>query len=165
MIFHNTLGNIEILNHNKIAFLCSQRCPSGVILKSYDWAIEQRERGNCVISGFHSIIEKDVFHYLLKGSQPIIMVLARGMRKRIEPEIKKARDNGRLLIIAPFADSVIRPTSATATTRNCIMADIADEIVVAHAEREGKLEKLIKEIAVTGKKIRIIGNSLPLIIN
>ncbi|KWT92177.1 DNA-processing protein DprA [Candidatus Magnetominusculus xianensis] len=159
MIYQNTLGNREILNHHKIAFLCSRRCPSVVILKTYDWAIEQRDKGNCVMSGFHSVIEKDVFHYLLKGSQPMIMVLARGMIKLIKPEIQNALDNGRLLIISPFNDSVTRPTSDTAATRNRIMADIADEIMVAHAEHEGKLEKLIKEIALTGKKIRILGNS------
>jgi len=41
--------------------------PALVVLKCYDWAIEQREAGISVISGFHSLIEKDVFHYLLKG--------------------------------------------------------------------------------------------------
>jgi hypothetical protein len=41
-----------------------------VVLKCYDWAIEEREAGNFVISGFHSQIEKDVLHYLLKGKQP-----------------------------------------------------------------------------------------------
>jgi hypothetical protein len=43
-------------------------------------AIAQRESGNCVISGFHSQIEKDVLHYLLKGNQPIIVFLARGLK-------------------------------------------------------------------------------------
>jgi len=35
-----------------------------------------REAGRCVISGFHSPIEQDVLHYLLKGKQPVIMALA-----------------------------------------------------------------------------------------
>jgi len=58
----NYMGNKEILKSHKIAFLCSRKCPADVILKSYDWAIEQREKGVCVISGFHSKIEKDVLH-------------------------------------------------------------------------------------------------------
>ena len=77
----NYIGNHEILNNRKIAFLCSRKCLASIILKSYDWAIEQREQGNCVISGFHSKIEKDVFHYLLKGNQPIILTEGRGLKK------------------------------------------------------------------------------------
>lgn len=74
----NMIGNKELLKLHKIAFLCSRRVPASVVLKCYDWAIAQREDGNCVISGFHSQIEKDVLHYLLKGTQAIIVVLARG---------------------------------------------------------------------------------------
>jgi hypothetical protein len=66
----HTLGNTDLLNLQKVAFLCSRKCPAAVVLKSYDWAIEQRDNGVCVISGFHSRIEKDVLHYLLKGAQP-----------------------------------------------------------------------------------------------
>ena len=57
-------GNIELLKLPKTAFLCSRNIPASAVLKCYDWAIEQRDKGNCVISGFHSKIEKDVFHYL-----------------------------------------------------------------------------------------------------
>jgi hypothetical protein len=31
-----TLGNNEILKMNKTAFLCSQKCPAEIVLKSYD---------------------------------------------------------------------------------------------------------------------------------
>jgi hypothetical protein len=76
------LGNTELLELHKIAFLCSRKIPASVVLKCYDWAIAQRKRGNCIISGFHSTIEKDVFHYLLQGTQPVILALARGMKKK-----------------------------------------------------------------------------------
>ena len=66
------IGNEELLQQSKIAFLCSRKVPANVVLKCYDWAIEQRDAGKCVISGFHSQLEKDVLHYLLKGKQPII---------------------------------------------------------------------------------------------
>ena len=78
------LGNSDLLRLPRTAFLCSRKVPAGVILKCYDWAIEQREKGSCVISGFHSTIEKDVFHYLLKGRQPIIMALHRGIGPEME---------------------------------------------------------------------------------
>lgn len=149
----NTFGNAEILKQHKVAFLCSRKCPANIVLKSYDWAIEQREKGVCVISGFHSKIEKDVFHFLLKGTQPIILALARGMRKRLEPELQAALDANRLLIIAPFNETVKRVTAETAFQRNRLMAELADEILIAYASKGGSLEKLIdsldsKQIAI-----------------
>lgn len=149
----NYTGNRDILNLHKTAFLCSRTCPAHIVLKAYDWATEQREKDNCVISGFHSQIEKDVFHYLLKGDQPIILALARGMKKRIEPEIQKALGNNRLLILSPFDESVKRITAHTAQTRNELMAEIADEIFVAHASPGGNVEKLIHACLVNSKPI------------
>ena len=148
------LGNKEILKQHKIAFLCSRRCPAHIILKSYDWAIEQREKGNCIISGFHSQIEKDVFHYLLKGKQPIILALARGIKKRFEPEIEEAIAENRLLIITPFNENVKRITVDTATKRNELMVESADEIFIAYASSGGNLEQLIK--ATNNKPISTI---------
>src|ERR1035437_6170132 len=115
------IGNEEILKLEKTVFLCSRKVPASIVLKCYDWAIEQREKGNCIISGFHSQIEKDVLHYLLKGTQPIIVALARGLKKRLEPELQKAIDYNRLLIITPFDRSVIRVTEKTASIRNQLM--------------------------------------------
>ena len=66
-----SLGNTELLKLRKTAFLCSRKIPASAVLTCYDWAIEQREKGSCIISGFHSKIEKDVFHYLIDGRQPI----------------------------------------------------------------------------------------------
>lgn len=55
---------------HKTAFLCSRNVPAAVVLKCFDWAIAQREAGRCVISGFHSRLEKDVLAYLLKPFPP-----------------------------------------------------------------------------------------------
>lgn len=139
----STLGNKEILNLPKTAFLCSRQVPASVVLKCYDWAIAEREAGNCVISGFHSPLEKDVLHYLLKGTQPIIIALARGLKIRVEAELKKPLDQGRLLIITPFEDSVKRVTIATAAIRNRMMIEIADKVVVGYASPGGQLEQLL----------------------
>lgn len=148
-----TVGNNEILKLPKTAFLCSRQVPAGVVLKCYDWAIAQREAGRCIISGFHSKIEKDVLHYLLKGNQPIILVLARGLKKRLEPELKDALDKNRLLLITPFSEKVKRVTRKTANQRNRLMAELADEIFVAYALPGGSIEKLITDISCTGKTI------------
>ncbi len=149
-----TYGNTDILKQRKTAFLCSRQCPANIILKTYDWAVEQREKGICVISGFHSQIEKDVLHYLIKGEQPIIMALGRGMKKRWEPGIRKAVRENRLLIITPFAENVTWVTRETACKRNRLMVQLADEIFIAHASPGGNLEKLLREMS-KGKRTRI----------
>lgn len=142
---YRKFGNPDILKLHKTAFLCSRKCPAAVVLKAYDWAISQRDAGRCIISGFHSTIEKDVLHYLLKGSQPIILALARGMKERVEPELKAPLDNGRLLIVTTFEDTIKRVTSDTAQTRNRLMIDLADEVVIAFASENGNLQRLIEE--------------------
>ena len=145
------LGNKELLKLNKTAFLCSRKVPASVVLKCYDWAIAQRENGNCIISGFHSQLEKDVLHYLLKGNQPIIIALARGLKEKIEPEFQKPLEQGRLLIITPFDKKVKRVTEQTAATRNKMMIELADNITVGYTSAGGQLEKLLslKEKSIT----------------
>jgi predicted Rossmann fold nucleotide-binding protein DprA/Smf involved in DNA uptake len=142
IMYHH--GNFNIFNQQKTAFLCSRKIPASVVLKCYDWAIEQREIGNCIISGFHSQIEKDVFHYLLKGSQPIIIALARGLKENIEPELIKPLQEGRILIISPFDKTVKRVTEQTAEIRNKMMIELADNIIVGYTSEGGKLESILK---------------------
>ena len=138
-----SLGNTDLLKLPKTAFLCSRQVPASVVLKCYDWAIEQREKGNCVISGFHSQIEKDVLHYLLKGKQPIILVLARDLKARLEPEFQKPLKQGRMLIITPFNNSVKRVTSQNMQTRNILMTTLADRITIGYSNPDEHLEELL----------------------
>jgi hypothetical protein len=137
------IGKDELLKLSKTAFLCSQKVPASVVLKCYDWAIEQRKAGKCVISGFHSQLEKDVLHYLLKGTQPIIVALARGLKQKIEPELQEAMDKGRLLIITPFEEKIKRVTEETSAIRNSMMIELADEVTVGFASKGGKLAALL----------------------
>lgn len=142
----DSFGNSELLQLHKTAFLCSRKVPATAVLKCYDWAIEQREKGNCVISGFHSQLEKDVLHYLLKGNQPIILVLARGLKEKLEPEFVEPIEKGRLLIITPFDKTIKRVTEKTAEERNKFMIDIADQITVGYARKGGNIEALVTGI-------------------
>jgi predicted Rossmann fold nucleotide-binding protein DprA/Smf involved in DNA uptake len=145
-----SLGNKELLNLHKIGFLCSREIPTRIVLKSYDWAIKMRDEGKCVISGFHSTIEKDVLHFLLKGKQPIILILGRGMKKRFEPELKMALEEKRLLVISPFNEQTTRVTKETAFIRNRLILQLTDEIYIPYVHPGGMLEKLLNEF---GRKI------------
>lgn len=140
------IGNLEILKYSKTAFLCSRKVPASVVLKCYDWAIEQREAGNCIISGFHSQIERDVYHYLAKGKQPIIIAMARGIPKKLPLELKKKADNGNLLIITPFDKNVTKVTIETAAVRNRFMMELADKIIVGYVNPYGRLIQSLKGV-------------------
>ena len=75
------LGNRNLLNLAKTAFLASSKIPVDMVLKCYDWATQMAEEEQCIVSGFSSHLEKEVLHFLMKGSCPIILVLARQMYK------------------------------------------------------------------------------------
>jgi len=131
---------------HKTAFLCSRKITASAVLKCYDWAIEQREKGNCVISGFHSKLEKDVFHYLAKGEQPIILALPRGLKTKWEPELKELLEQNRLLLVSPFEIKVRRITKETSAIRNQLMVELADEIVIGFKNPNGNIDGLIDSL-------------------
>jgi len=140
----HSIGNDELLKLHKVAFLCSREFPAEVALKSCRWADEQREKGTCVISGYHSPIEKDVLRRLLQGTQPIIIAMAKGLKK-LDPEWDAAIAAGRLLVISRYADSVSHPCESKCYQRNRMMMELADKIVIAHASAGGNLERLCAE--------------------
>ena len=137
-------GNLELLDLYKVAFLCSRKFPEEAAVKSYRWADEQREKGICVISGYHSPIERDVLHRLLKGTQPIIIALAKGLQN-LDHELSAPVETGRLLIITRYADSVSHACQEKCLQRNRMMIGLADQIVIAHASAGGNLERLCRE--------------------
>ena len=139
------IGNKDLLDLPKTAFLCSRKVPASIVLKCYDWAIEQREAGNCVISGFHSQIERDVFHYLEKGTQPIIIAMARGIPNKLPVNIKSQVEAGRILIISPIAKNITKVTIESASIRNRMMIEIADEIIIGYADPKGRLSQILTD--------------------
>jgi predicted Rossmann fold nucleotide-binding protein DprA/Smf involved in DNA uptake len=151
----NIIGNNALLSLKKTAFLCSRKIPASTVLKCYDWAIEQREQGTCVISGFQSQIEKDVLHYLLPGSQPIIIALAKGLRNPVDPLVVEAFSKNRILVVSPFGHEVTRVTVETAQRRNRMMIEMADEVVFGYISRNGNLDKLKSEHEPK-KKIKLL---------
>jgi len=156
------LGNAELWNRPKTAFLCSDKYSAGSVLKSYDWA-EQMKRGvRCVISGFQSKLERDVLEILLGGTVPIVIALARGIYAKVPVKFKPYVDVGRLLFVSPFAANIARPNRELAFQRNQFIVDNADEVVFAHIHPGGMLEQLRVEAVVSIKVLdegTIINNS------
>jgi dihydrofolate reductase len=117
----------------------------------YDWATQQRSAGRCVISGFHSQIEKDVLHFLLKGTQPVILVLGRTLYKNLPDELIKPLEEERLLIVSVV--STPRQSEETAMRRNQYIIENADEVVFGSLDVTGNLYPLYEEIKENKKYI------------
>lgn len=137
-------GNMALLAQPKTALFSSSRCPGDAILRTYDQAASWREARRCVVSGFHSPVEKECLRILLRGNGPIIVCPARGMPSRMPPEWIKPLADGRMLILSIFPPSVLRKTAALAAERNDFVAALADDIWIAHVTPGGKLDKLKK---------------------
>jgi predicted Rossmann fold nucleotide-binding protein DprA/Smf involved in DNA uptake len=133
-------GNKDILKYYKTGFLSSRKCPAEVVLKSYEWAKKQRAERNCVICGNHSQIEKDVFEILLKGEQPLVVVLPRGLKKRWDKNWVEKVENGSLLIVSPFEKEVTRET---AIKKNEIIIRLSEQLTTGYKSPKGQLDKLL----------------------
>jgi predicted Rossmann fold nucleotide-binding protein DprA/Smf involved in DNA uptake len=144
------LGNLDLLALPKTAIFCSARCPGKVILSTYDQAAKWRDTGRCVISGFHSPVEKECLRILLRGSQPIIICPARSLPQVLPSDWKKSLAAGRLLILSAFAATANRITTELAARRNEIVAALADDIFIAHATAGGHLETLTRRLRAWG---------------
>ncbi|MFQ6610664.1 MAG: hypothetical protein ACE5D7_07685 [Fidelibacterota bacterium] len=139
-----TLGNTNLLKTKPIALFCSVKCPGDKILQTYDQCLEWRKDGQSIISGFHSPMEKECLRILLKGTQPVIISPARGIWKRIPKKWKPHIDNGRLLLVSKFPETVTRMTSERAIERNKFIIELADSVYTAYADTGGKTERLMK---------------------
>ena len=124
------LGNKELLKLKKTAFLASSTISSETVLKCYDWATEMRRHGECVISGFSSKLEQDVLHFLLKGTQLII----------IPAELQAPMEQNRLLIIS--VSNATRQSRTTALARNRYICEISERILFVGVTESSSLNIL-----------------------
>ena len=148
------LGNLDILSQPMTALFCSARCPGKLILRTYDQAAQWRDAGHCVVSGFHSPVEKECLSILLRDEPPIIICPARGLPKRIPPDWKKPLADGRLLILSIFSQTESRITADLAARRNELVAALADQVFVAYATPGGRLESSLHRLEPKATRAR-----------
>ncbi len=146
-------GNIELLQLPKTAFLSSRNISPSSVMACYDWATQQLSAGRCVISGFHSQIEKDVLHFLLKGKQPVILVLGRSLYKQLPEELIKPLEENRLLVISVVSQTTNRQSVESAMIRNKYIIENADEVVFGSLDPNGMLNQLFTETKKLNKHI------------
>lgn len=140
------LGDLPVLFQAKIALFCSVRCPDEKVLAAYGAARKLCDEDIVVIGGFHSPVEKECLRILLAGKQRIIVCLARSIAGfRLPPQWQDALDAGRLLLVSRFEKSR-RADKGAARRRNELVAALADEALVIHAEPGSGTERLMRLI-------------------
>ncbi len=87
-----------------------------------------RQEDVAVVSGFHSRMEKDVLKILLQGKCGIIVVLARGMYRKMPLLYEEAMKLNRILFISYEKDTITRVSEVSAHKRNKHVMDLADEV-------------------------------------
>jgi len=148
-------GNTDLLQQKLVGIFCSQKCPGELILKAFDLARELREKQVPVIGGFHSFIEKEMLPILMRGTQPIVICLARELESyRIPVEYKSALNVGRLLLASPFSGKgFTRITQETAILRNRLIGSLSTSILLVHAQPGGNIEKLCQEWLSNNRRV------------
>ena len=125
------LGNKQLLSLHKIGFIASRHASTLDVIPTLDWAVEiSKSTDVAVVSGFQSPLEKDVLKFLLRGVCPIIIVLARGMYRKLPEALQTPMDQKRLLIISNESDNTTRVSEITAHKRNEYVISISDEMKI-----------------------------------
>ena len=150
------IGNAALMERTKVAFLSPRRVAPAAVMRCYDWATGMRGGGGtpggsagrlappCVVGGFQSALERDVLKLLLPdGGPPIVMVLARGMWRSVPVEYREAINAGRMLVVSPFSQGVVRVSKETAEKRNAFVLDHCAEAVFASLDPDGSLARLV----------------------
>jgi putative transposase len=135
-------GNRALLDLPVTAFLASRGGTYCGIRTSAIWS----ERPACVVSGFLSPMEWAVFDACLADGIPAVKVLARGMPDRFPPNIQRAIDAGRLLIMTPFEPSVDCFSTVRAAWCNQYALHLAANVVIGRLNPDGILACLLADL-------------------
>lgn len=134
-------GDQALLGMPLTAFFASRQCPGIAIRAAMDWALEQARARRAVISGFHSPLEQSVLNIILEARSPAILVLARPIAgARLKTDWTSAVNAGYMTVVSTSTDTT-RLTIARAAQRNNVVAQLSDNIVIAHAGAGGQLAR------------------------
>ena len=87
-----------------------------------------------------------MFDACLAAGTPMIRVLACGLPKRFQPRVRRAIDAGRLLVMTPFDETVVRVSAERAAWCNQYLLHAADRVVIGHINPDGMLACLLSDM-------------------
>lgn len=138
----DTFGNQSLLERRKVGFIAGSNVAPLSVLPAFDWAVETATRDDiCIVSGFHSILERQVLDFLLKGNCGIICVLARSLYSKIPSVLESEYKKDRVLFITEEKQN--RVSKKSAHRRNKLVADLSDELVTPIISPESSLSAII----------------------
>ena len=90
-------------------------------------------------------LEKEVLNILLKGTSPLILVLARRMwdERYIPTLFRKPLAEGRLLVVSPVSQTIRRVDARSAALRNRYILDHVDRLCLGALDPDGSLTDLL----------------------
>jgi len=134
-------GNRALLELPKTGFLASRGAKNGFGIPN------PFNPGEAIISGFLSPMERAVFKAGLKRKIPLIWVKPWGMEETgMMHHARTALDEGRLLIVSPFAEGAWRtkPVQRAAWCNEFVLAH-CDRMVIGHLNPGGMLACILSE--------------------
>ncbi|MFZ4397301.1 MAG: hypothetical protein ACOYOU_16925, partial [Kiritimatiellia bacterium] len=133
------LGNRALLDLPKMGFLASR----GVATLSGNLPVRP---GEAILSGFLSPMERAVFKAGLAHGTPLIWVKPWGLHDGADaPSIRSALEEGRLLIVSPFDDTIEAPSARRAVWCNQYVLAHCNRMVVGHLNPDGMLACVLSE--------------------
>lgn len=146
------LGNKELLKLEKVGFLASRKISTLSVIPTFDWAIDVSKKEEvAVVSGFQSHIEGKVLELLLKGQCGIIIILNRGIYKRIPQKYLTAFNQNRVLFISLENDKITRSSNIIGIKRNHYIAKLADEVIFSSLSLQSSLYEIYSSIKSSRK--------------
>ena len=148
------IGGAQSLQRVNLALICSVSCPGSVIIRTFDAIRKLRDAGMVVAGGYHSPVERECLHFLLRGPQQVILSPACGLPSFVAgPDEQRAVDEDRLSMVSIFDPSVTQPTPELASRRNDFVAALAEAILVPHAVVGGKAEMVARRALARGQVV------------
>ncbi len=151
----NFLGNSSLLTRQPTAIFCSSKCPGDMILKTTKWIGRLAEdEKTTIVGGFHSAMEKSFLDILLGGRCRLIVCPARSLvRYRVPATLKPAMSEERLMVISSLSESVRSNSASSSLARNHLVADLASDVIVAHAAEGSRTEKFVLGLLAKRKSV------------
>jgi hypothetical protein len=138
-------GNAALVDQPLDALFCSKACPGAKIIEAMDLAQRWRAENRAVISGFHTLVEKECLRIFLRGPQPIVICPARGLDPFQLPAGWQTKfQRGELFLVSRFDSAIRRPTRETAEIRTRLVFALARRHTIIHATPGGLLDRLEK---------------------
>ena len=148
------VGSSQILQGVQLGLVCSVSCPGSVVIRTFDTIRKVRDAGVIVAGGFHSPMERECLHFLLRGRQPVVLCPACGIDSfELGPQERRAVDEGRLSVLSIFDGCFTKATPDLASRRNDFVAALSDAVFVPYAIPGGKAEAAARRALSRGQVV------------